>query len=593
MTQCIRSPICVVVGHVDHGKSSVLDWIRSSNIVSSEAGGITQAIGASIIPLEVIKQKCGTLLDKMKLSFSIPGLLFIDTPGHAAFGSLRKRGGSIADIAIVVVDVREGCMPQTIESIKILKEAKTPFVVAVNKIDAINGYKTCEQQKTTSILANIQKQSPEVITRIETQMYTVVQQLYELGFPCERFDRVADFSKEVALIPISARVGDGMSELLMVITALTQKYLEEHLKVDVTGTAKGSILEVKEVQGMGTVIDAIIYDGTMNTNDIIVIGDLSEPIVTKIRGLFVPSTLKDMRDEKSKYKPTKSVCAATGVRICAPGLDRVKSGMPLATATEQTIESVQTEIMQQLDAFKIELDTQGIVIKADTIGSLEAMMYLLREEKIPVRAASVGQISKKDILDAKSNIEKAEEYAVILGFNIAKPDDIKDKDIRLFVEPVIYKLVDDYKAFKADIEKKRLNERLAQLPAICKVQFLHGCSFRQNNPAIFGIHVHQGVIKINMPLIKADLSRIGYVKGLQHNKQSLSQATKEMEVALSVDGITIGRQIAEGDYLYTQLSEEEYLKFKDYTHLLTAEQKDLLKEIAELYRKINPVWGLG
>src|SRR5210317_242342 len=153
-----RSPIVSVLGHVDHGKSSILDSIRGSNIVSGEAGAITQAIGASIIPLDVVKKKCGKLLDALNMKFSIPGLLFIDTPGHAAFTTLRKRGGSLADIAVVVVDINEGFKPQTIEAIEILRAAKTPFIIAANKVDKIGGFRKRDGQ---SILELITSQEPQ------------------------------------------------------------------------------------------------------------------------------------------------------------------------------------------------------------------------------------------------------------------------------------------------------------------------------------------------------------------------------------------------------------------------------------------------
>ena len=142
----------VVLGHVDSGKTSILDKIRGTGVQGREAGGITQAIGASIIPIETIKKICGKLLDSLNIKLTLPGLLFIDTPGHAAFVNLRKRGGNLADIAILVININEGLMPQTIESINILKQYKTPFIIAVNKIDLVNGWRS---QKEKSLLKSI------------------------------------------------------------------------------------------------------------------------------------------------------------------------------------------------------------------------------------------------------------------------------------------------------------------------------------------------------------------------------------------------------------------------------------------------------
>ncbi|MCX6707042.1 MAG: GTP-binding protein [Candidatus Woesearchaeota archaeon] len=254
----LRSPICSVLGHVDHGKSSILDSIRGTCVVKGEAGLITQAIGASIIPLGTIKAKCGKLLETMNMTFTIPGLLFIDTPGHAAFTSLRKRGGALADIAIVVIDINEGFKPQTIEAIEILKNNKTPFIIAANKIDLIPGWKISQK----SILQNIMEQSPDVITKIDMKLYEIVGQIHEkFSMNSERFDRVDDFTKQIAIVPCSAKTGEGLQELIMVIAGLAQRFLEKALDFNIDGPAKGSIMEVKEDKGLGKTIDVIIYDG--------------------------------------------------------------------------------------------------------------------------------------------------------------------------------------------------------------------------------------------------------------------------------------------------------------------------------------------
>lgn len=586
----LRSPIVAVVGHVDHGKSSVLDYIRNTNIVASEAGAITQAIGASVIPIKTIKEKCGDLAKQLNLQFTIPGLLFIDTPGHAAFSSLRKRGGSLADIAILVVDINEGFQPQTIESIKILQETKTPFVVAANKIDRLQGYRLCSQTGIKSVLGNLSKHPEQFTQHFETKMYTLVQALYEHELPAERFDRVADYTKEVAIVPTSALNGDGMSELLMVVAALTQKYLEKRLEMSAQKNARGTIIEVKEQQGMGSIVDAIVYDGTLNVNDTIVIGDLNEPIVTKVRGLFIPATQKDMRDKKAKFTSVKQVVAATGVRICGPQLERAMSGMPFSTATPDTINAVQESIQKEIQAIRLPTQKEGIIIKADTLGSLEALLSLLADADIPVRLATVGEISKKDVLEAQANADRNPLYGVILGFNIKKPEEVKG--IHIFTAPVIYQLIDDFLAWKKKTEADKLSADLSVLPKLGKARYLEGCSFRQSGPAIFGVHVLQGEIGVRMQVMKADGSRLGMIKGLQENKDSVPVAKKDDQVACSIDGIQLERHINEGDVIITSISEQDFLTFKKFKDNLTPEQKELLKEIAQINREQNPVWGI-
>ena len=289
----LRKLLITVLGHVDHGKTSLLDKIRRSTVAAGEAGAITQAIGVSIIPISVIEKICGALLNHMKGKITIPGFLTIDTPGHAAFTSLRKRGGSLADIAILVVDINEGFKPQTIESIEILKANKVPFVVAANKIDLQHGWL---YDKDKILLKNIESLDYQHQGEFEKKMYELVGQFGELGIQAERFDRVQDYTKQVAIVPLSAFTGQGIPELLMVMTGLAQKFFEEKLELHEEDNAKGSILEVKEEKGLGVTIDTIIYDGNIKVNDTLIIGSMNEPIVTKVRALLEPKELSDLRD---------------------------------------------------------------------------------------------------------------------------------------------------------------------------------------------------------------------------------------------------------------------------------------------------------
>ena len=374
----IRQPIVTIMGHVDHGKTSLLDKIRGSAIAAKEAGGITQAIGASIIPLSTIKKICGQLLEKLKLNFTIPGLLFIDTPGHAAFTNLRKRGGNLADIAVLVVAINEGFKPQTLECIDILKTYKIPFIIAVTKIDLIEGW----QQKDLTLIPSITSQLPKTQQVFETKMYEIVGKLFEMGFEAERFDRVNDYTKQISLVPVSSKIGDGIPELLMVLSGLAQRFLEKNLEIDPSSPAKGTVLEVKEEKGIGTIADAIIYEGSLNVNDQIVVGSLGQPIITKVKALLIPAHLTEMRDAKAKFVQTKTITAATGVRIVAPLLETAVSGMPIISS--KNIEDAKKQVMQEVQSVIVETQQKGIIIKADSLGSLEALNFLLKEKNIPV-----------------------------------------------------------------------------------------------------------------------------------------------------------------------------------------------------------------
>jgi len=582
----IRSPLCVVLAHVDHGKTSILDKIRGSAIVKGEAGGITQAIGASIIPLDIIKKICGKLLETLKMKFTIPGLLFIDTPGHESFTSLRKRGGNLADIAILVIDINEGVKPQTIESIEILKQYKTPFIIAANKIDLISGWQSSDKP----LLTNIKQQSQNIQQALDKKIYELVGKLSELGFDSERFDRVDDFTKRIAIIPTSAKTGEGIPELLMVLTGLAQKFLEKCLKCDVKGAAKGTILEVKEEKGLGKSVDVILYDGSLKRNDTIVIGTLTEPIVTKVKGLFEPMPLKEMCDKKSKFKTVNDVNAATGVKIAANDIDDVLSGMPIRSCQKDEIEKVKQEIKAEVEEVLIQTDKEGIVIKADTLGSLEALHKLLKEKDIAIKKASIGNITKKDISDAEANYKKDPLKAVILGFNVSS--DIKTKNVKIILNNVIYKLIEDFEKWQIE-EKRRIEAKeLEELVMPCKFQIMKGYVFRQNNPAVVGVDVLAGTVKVGTPLMKEDGKEITEVKSMQMEQENIEKAERGKQVAVSMEGVTVGRQINEGEIIYSATPEKDFRMLKELKKYLTEEEKQILKEIAQIKRKSNAVWGI-
>ncbi|MFC1801554.1 translation initiation factor IF-2 [Nanoarchaeota archaeon] len=586
-----RSPICAVEGHVDHGKTSILDRVRGSAVVSTEAGKITQAIGASIIPMKTIRKVAGPLLEKLNLKFNIPGILFIDTPGHAAFTNLRKRGGSLADIAIVVVDINEGFKPQTTEAIEILKNDKTPFIVAANKIDLLPGW----QKKDDFMIQSLNQQSSNVIENFEKRVYEIVGKLHELGFASERFDRVEDYTKQIAIVPTSAETGEGIPELLMVMAGLAQKFLEECLKCDVSGPAKGTVLEVKEEKGLGATLDVIIYDGTLKVNDIIVIGGMDGAIVAKVRALLQPAPLAEMR-VKGKFKGVKEVVAATGVKISAPGLGDVIAGMPLRSCAKDEVDKVKEEVQKEIEAVLIETDKEGVIIRADSLGSLEALIVLLREKEIPIKSATVGQISKKDISEAETMLEKDPLLGVVLGFNVDLLPEVKDyvggKEVKIITGEIIYRLIEDLEKWIEEKKKTIEAKELETLVLPGKFRILSGYVFRQNNPAVVGVDVLAGKIKTGYPLMDAKGKHLTSVKSLQEEKESLTVAERGKQVAVSMDGVTVGRQINEGDVVYVEIPEDDFRKLKELKRYLSKGEIELLKEIASIKRDKNPVWGI-
>src|SRR3989338_2708232 len=583
----LRQPIVVLFGNVDSGKTQLLDTIRNSAIVESEPGRITQSIGCTLAPIDTVKKISGPLLKALRLEITIPGILFIDSPGHAAFTNLRKRGGNLADIAILVVDVNDGVKSQTIECIDILKQYKTPFVVALNKIDLLGGWNS---NLNLNLLENIQKQHEQTMMLLEKRLYEAVGKLSELGFSSERFDRVEDYTKQIAIIPISAKTKEGLPELLMALTGLSQKFLEQSLKVDAKGFAKGTILEVKEEKGLGTTIDVIVYDGALNQNDTIVIGSLADPVVSKIKAMFMPPPLMEMRDKKAKFKPVKRASAAIGVKITGPDFDKVVAGMPLRSCTPEDAGKVKEDIKKEVEEVLIETDRQGIVIKADSLGSLEAMTKLLKEKKAEIKKASIGNITKKDISDAEANFGKEPLQAVVLGFNVSLAQDVKPGNVKVLSSDIIYKLLEDFEKWQEEERRRIESGEIGYLARPCKIQILHGYTFRQSNPAVVGVEVVAGTLKAGVSLMKKDGNALTEAKSIQHEQETIEKAEKGKRVAVSFPNVTVGRQIHEEDILYSAIPEEHFKKYKEFKRLLTQEEIEVLKEIAEIMRRQNPMW---
>lgn len=580
----VRQPIVSVLGHVDHGKTSLLDYIRGSTVAAREAGAITQHIGATEVPIEAIYTICGLLLGKKR--FSVPGLLFIDTPGHHAFTNLRTRGGSLADLAILVVDITEGFRPQTHESITILRQYKTPFIVAANKIDAINGW----QRFDDSAKNRLESQRPMIKTLFETRLYELIGTIYDKGFESDLYYNIKDFRKSIPIIPLSAKTGEGIPELLMVLVGLAQRFLEDELASE-TGAGKGTVLEVKEDVGLGTTVDAIIYSGVLKKEDTIVFGTRDEPLVTKIKALLKPKPMDEIRDPRERFESVKQVHAACGIKISASNLDFVVPGAPLRVVHDDLAEIIQ-EIKSQSQV-KIDLDKSGLYIKADTIGSLEALVKESRDKGIDVRKVEIGSISKHDIMETDAVTNPLER--VIFAFNVKVLPEAKEElantDVIIFNEDVIYTIIEKYDLWlaqkKEELERKRREDYIH--PGMIK--FLPEYVFRVSHPAVIGVRVLGGRIKVDMKLMNQEGKSIGTIKGLQLDNKSITEALQGAEVAISLEGVTVGRQIKGGDIFFTDIPESDAKKLRQMD-VLNEDEKDVLNKIFDLKRKKNKFWGM-
>lgn len=583
-----------VLGHVDSGKTSLLDKIRGTGVQEREAGGITQHIGASFLPQDIIKKRCGPLYEKLsKAETQIPGVLVIDTPGHEVFTNLRARGGSAADIAILVVDVNRGFQPQTNESLKILQSRKVPFVVALNKVDQISGWRSSENP---FISQAVKEQDASIQTDLDQKIYDVVGTLSVLGYQSEAFYRVQDFAKEISIVPISARSGVGIPELLAVLVGLTQQYLAKRLDQEEKET-RGIVLEVNDEVGIGPAANVILIDGSMTKSDTVLVAKRDDVVVTKPKAILLPKPLDEMRDPRDKFKPVESVEAAAGIKIASPDLEGVLPGSTVYIAkNDLEIENFKKTIEAEMKSVFIATETDGVIIKCDTIGSLEAITEMLRRQQIPVAKADIGPVNRRDVIEAKAIKENDRHLGVILAFNVKTlPDaetESEDFHIKIFNDQVIYSLIDNYTKWVEDDTLHEEDAVFSELTPISKFTFLKGFIFRNNDPAVFGIRVDAGTLRQKVNFMNEKGKKIGQVHQLQEDKKTVQSVKQGAEVACSVQGVTIGRQINEEDVFYTlPHSHEAKQLLKKFSHKLSSEEYEILNHIVEIQRKIDPAYG--
>ena len=588
----IRSPIVSVLGHVDHGKTTLLDYIRGSTIADREAGGITQHIGATEIPNDTIEEICGNFISSLTIKDLIPGLFFIDTPGHAAFTSLRKRGGSLADLAILIVDINDGFKPQTYEALNILKMYKTPFIVVANKIDMLFGWETHEG---VSFKESFNQQAQSVQQDLDTKVYEIVGTLHKEGFQSERFDRVSNFASQISIIPISARSGEGIIEVLAMLLGLAQQYLTEQLEINEDAPAKGTVLEIKEEVGLGLTIDSIIYDGVLRTNDEIALMTSSNDVLTtKIRSILRPLPLEEMRDSKKKFQKFDEVVAAAGIKIAAPNLDEVVSGSPLRVLSES--ENVEQEILKEIEDITISTEDEGILVKADTLGSLEAIVKLLRELEIPIREADIGDVNRRDIINSSIALNEDDAHGAIIAFNVNvnsnSKEDLENSDIKLFKGDVIYQIIEDYEAWIDEMEKAKKKAFYDAIIKPAKFMSLPKLVFRQSKPAIIGIESISGTVKQGQTLINKNGEYVGVIASMEDKGETLPSIPRGQRVAMAIKDAVVGKHFDEGDELYVDIPEKHY-KFieREFKDKLTEDEFETLYEFLEIKRKQDPDWG--
>ena len=582
----LREPIVSLLGHVDHGKTTLLDRIAGSVRAPKEAGGITQHIGAIEVPGTTVRHLCEGILRTDQLV--VPGLLFVDTPGHRSFETMRRRGGALADIAILVVDAREGVMPQTRESIQILRREKTPFAIALTKIDLLPGWR--KPSGPTTLAEQVAKGGAEFERGLDARLYAVAQEVVELGFSADRYDRVSDFTRNVGIVPVSAKSGVGVPELIALLVGLSQRFLKHELALSSSG-GEATILERSDQKGVGPVGNVIVYRGRLKVGDEVVVTGRSEPFATHVRGIYRPVPLKGANSRHVRLQSLAEVKAAAGIYLAAPGIeDAMPGGLLKVVHSEEEKERVEAELARESQPVT-EVALTGVAIYADTLGGLEALAFECREKAIPVHEAGVGPVGRPTII--RMATVKDPTHRAVLAFNVpilpdAQPEG-ESGPVRIIRATVMYRAIEEYQTWRAERQRELLAQERIALVHPAKLEVLPGFIFRMSKPAIVGIKVLGGTLRPGVRLMRPDGTEVGVLKALQKEGSSVTSAEESTELAASIDGAVVGRNLKEGDVLLVELPEFAARALR--TQTLTPRESEILEEVVRIHRPAHPFWG--
>ncbi|KAH9908607.1 hypothetical protein F4778DRAFT_768471 [Xylariomycetidae sp. FL2044] len=595
----LRSPICCILGHVDTGKTKLLDKVRQTNVQEGEAGGITQQIGATYFPVDAIKQKTAVINPDGKFEFKVPGLLIIDTPGHESFSNLRSRGSSLCNIAILVVDIMHGLEPQTLESMKLLRDRKTPFVVALNKIDRLYGWKKVDNNGFQESLA---LQNKGVQNEFKNRLEQTKVAFAEQGFNAELYYENKSMAKFVSLIPTSAHTGEGIPDMLKLIVQLTQERMVGSLMY--LSEVQATVLEVKAIEGFGMTIDVILSNGILREGDRIVVCGVEGAITTNIRALLTPATMKELR-VKSQYVHNKEVKAAMGVKISAPGLEGAIAGSRLlVVGPDDDEEDLEEEVESDLNKLfsRVATSGRGVSVQASTLGSLEALLDFLKDCKIPVANVGIGPVFKRDVMQCATMLEKSPDYAVMLCFDVKIDKDAQayaeEQGIKVFTADIIYHLFDAFtKHMDEQLEKKKeASKMLAVFPCELKPVAV----FNKTGPIVIGVDVTEGSLRINTPIAAVkpnpntgakEVISLGRVTSIERDHKAIpvckkGQPSVAVKIEMGGSQPMYGRQLEEGDKLYSLISRASIDTLKEFY------RKDVAQEDWKLIIKLKPLFDI-
>lgn len=550
-----------------------MDKLRRTNVQDNEAGGITQQIGATNVPLDAIKKQIRIIKETSKIDLKVPGLLIIDTPGHESFSNLRNRGSSLCDIAILVVDIMHGLEDQTKESINILKSKRVPFVVALNKIDRLYNWNQMPRKDVRDIL---KAQEEGIQAEFEKRSNEVILQFAEQGLNAALFYKNPDPKTYVSLVPTSAVTGEGMGNLLALIMEYSQTILWKRLLF--VEELQATVLEVKAIPGLGTTIDVILVNGYLREGETMIVAGTEGPIVTQIRSLLMPQPLKELR-VKNAYVEYKEVKAAQGVKIAAKDLEKAIAGINLRIAhNQEEIEICKEEVSKELHSAlsSIKVAERGVFVQASTLGSLEALLEFLKSSKIPFCSIRIGPVVKKDVMKASAMLEHDPQFAVILAFDVKVERDAQEMadnvGVRIFQADIIYHLCDRFTNYRKELKEQKQREfkDIAVFP--CKLRVLPQCVFNSRDPIVCGVVVEAGVVKVGTPLCvpSKEFINVGIVTSIEVDHKPMEFARPGKEVCIKIENVPgetpklFGRHFDEKDLLVSKISRQSIDACKDY-----------------------------
>ncbi|KZV23118.1 hypothetical protein F511_25079 [Dorcoceras hygrometricum] len=593
--QDLRSPICCIMGHVDTGKTKLLDCIRGTNVQEGEAGGITQQIGATYFPAANIRERTRELKADAKLN--VPGLLVIDTPGHESFINLRSRGSGLCDIAILVVDIMHGLEPQTIESLNLLKMRNTEFIVALNKVDRLYGWKTCSN---APIMKAMKQQSKDVQIEFNMRLTQVITQLKEQGLNTELYYKNKEMGETFSIVPTSAISGEGIPDLLLLLVQWTQKTMVERLTF--SDEVQCTVLEVKVIEGHGTTIDVVLVNGVLREGDQVVVCGLQGPIVTSIRALLTPHPMKELR-VKGSYLHHKEIKAAQGIKITAQGLEHAIAGTSLyVVGPDDDLDNIKERAMGDMKSVmnKIDKSGEGVYVQASTLGSLEALLEFLKTPavNIPVSGISIGPVHKKDVMKASVMLEKKKEYGTILAFDVKVTPEARELadelGVKIFIADIIYHLFDQFKAYIDNLKEEKKKEAAEEAVFPCILKIMPNCVFNKKDPIVLGVDVLEGTAKIGTPLCvpQREFIDIGRIASIENNHKPVDYAKKGQKVAIKIIGSNseeqqkmFGRHFEIEDELVSKISRSSLDALKEhYAEDLSVEEKRLLFKLKKVFK---------